>query len=674
MATADKKFTLLVEAMPGPGGTAAFDQQTAAMKKAEDAANKLAQANAKAANPSGTPSAADAQLAQARLSFEEKLAAAKAKLTQTTQSQTVATEALAGGALPKLAGAVGLAATAIAGARAVWQQMLADNDQLAKSWENLKQAGSDVFGGVVRDLTNNGDTLKSLFDSATKALGGTTEEMKKALGPFSDYVKLSTEATTAAEKFTKALNDQARAAELDREKLKTLGAERDSITKQLREQEDARIAAEREDTTNNPELTPEQKQAQLAALDQQEKDLKRQRRREDAVTAQEDAATELEMAQKALEERQKAEDEQRQRVKAARELDDARTAANDYKARKNADPNFFNGMDPGEAIKAEKAIEDRLKAAQGAARAAFGDTPFNDPKAEAETLRRAEQERIKAEQEAAKAQERFQREAIKAEEEQRAADTEAIREEERRKRHERQGGAESPEEPAPNKAAPPTPAEAAALPKGGDVDTSATGGEGGGRVDWDEAERLRQKYLSGRKLTYGETQKLKKAVRARKRGEGASDGGGEMPRGGSGGGGAGVYNNNSGGDGGGEAMNSKSMTSRVGLDAVANRGQQVQAPDGDGKRQSLNVGQAAIDQHGPGNVPFLKAMAASQAELAQITASLASHAKDATTAARQHAELAFTAHRESVLSHHQLTREVKGINMTMRRTVSNEHL
>lgn len=638
MANADKKFTLLVEAIPGQGGTQAFDQQTAAMKKAEEAAKKLEQANKKAASSSGAPTAADAELAKARLSFEEKYAAAKAKLTQTTQSQTVATEALAGGALPRLAGAIGLAATAIAGARAVWSQMLADNEKLAKSWENLKQAGADVFSGVVRDLTGNGETLKTLFDSVTKALGGTTDEMKKALGPFSDYVKLSTEATTAAEKFTKALNDQARAAELDREKLKTLGAERDSITKQLREQEDARIAAEREDTNNNPDLNPEQRKAQLDALDQQERDLKRQRRREDAVTAQEDAATELEMAQKALEERQKAEDDQRQRVKAARELDDARTAANDYQARKKADPNFFNGMDPGQAIKNEKAIEDRLKAAQGAAKSAFGDTPFSDPKAEVETLRRAEQERQKAEQDAAKAAERFKREALNAEEEQRAADVEAIREEEKIKRDKSRAPAETPDE-EPNKATAPT---APDVDPGKDTPPPAPGSAEMEGLTAEEND-IRARYMAGKKLTYGERQKLERAVRRMKKAAPRSAGSGYAA----------------------QPQYGGANMSYGPAEGVSPPAPPTPPVRGDGRSSSPE--EVAIRD-------MAETVKTNFSQLASVVASLASHMSDATKATKNHASRSYEQARSSTLSIMASAKALKSQITDMRRIQANELL
>ena len=75
----------------------------------------------------------------------------------------------------------------------------------------------------------------------------------------------------------------------------------------------------------------------------------------------------------------------------------------------------------------------------------------------------------------------------------------------------------------------------------------------------------------------------------------------------------------------------------------------------------------AVQARGPGNVEILKTIAESQSQLAQLTASLAAHAKEATQAARQVSEDSMQAHRESTLAFRGMKKEINKLGIEQRR-------
>ncbi len=550
MADQKQQWILEVSAVAAGSGTQAIDQQTKALEQSTAAAQAAAKANQDLANTSNGPAATSAA--------DKFIAGLKASKTEATGSTTAVNE-LAGSALPKLAGALGVAATAAVGMRAVFDQMLKDNEHLAKAFDNLKQTVTTVWSDLVREVTGSGEGLRGVFDKITEALGGETEAMKKLHEPLRETASLSEKAQSATEKLTKALKDQAQATREITDEVTTLNKARDIEIKKQRDLEDEALKAERLATEKDGNLDPEQKAAKLKELDARARQNKIDRANEDVGTSLDDENAKRELKRRDVAEKQRLLDEQEARVQAANRLARAKDQNEaDEAAMVKAREAWLNTPkgDPNKA-QAEKAFDEaqvqanrsrsELKGARSDAQEQFGDTPYNDPKAETEALQQAREARDQAVNELKATEEKFSQAVLEHEVKLDEVQKQQIEEDQRRLEEQQQAREQSdapestPAAPAPSTEAP---AGRAPAPSGGGGRDG--GSEGSGDFDWQQVADIRRRLKAGDEVSEEEMQYLQEAhvyYVERTRGGGRSrSSGGRSPRGDTGGGGGGANN------------------------------------------------------------------------------------------------------------------------------------
>lgn len=317
-------------------------------------------------------------------------------------------KALSGGSVTELVTRLGMVGTAVWGAHKALKAVVDADPELSKALDNMKGAFSQFVADGINGSINAGGDFKRIVDQITIALGGETEEMKRHHEALREHVKLSGQAQTATEKFTKALKDQKEALTQLDDELETSKKERELRTQQQRDLQDDAAKAERRSIETDDSLTPEQRAAALKGLDQRDAQTKIDRSREDADTQLGDAKDARDRKALDLAGKQKMLEEQQQRVAAGERLARALQTKQDYEFRKQSNPDFFNNVDPTKALRNEMNMDAEVKAARENAAKIIGSTPYNDPKAEKAAL-----DQLKAEVQAAVREMRAAEEKLK---------------------------------------------------------------------------------------------------------------------------------------------------------------------------------------------------------------------------------------------------------------------
>jgi hypothetical protein len=320
----NNKLTLIVASRPGPGGTAAIDAQadairkeTAALKEQAAAAKQADQAKAK----SSGSGAADMGLGTPGFlkQVEAHQAAVKGVKAETAAAAT-ATEGMAAGALPKLGMALGVAGAAATAFVGVVNTMMKDNEQLAKSWENLKDTAGSAWSELVREVVGEGASLKGILDTITTALGGMTEAQKLNTAAVADYVPVGEKAKNTAEKLAEAFKNQAEMAKLAAQETTNINAAEDAATKRTREDEDYARKQRRDAIANDPKLSDDERKQKLADMTGEDAIIKGTRTREDIDRDRLRGTQKADADLKAVEDAKQKEREQLERVKKGNEL------------------------------------------------------------------------------------------------------------------------------------------------------------------------------------------------------------------------------------------------------------------------------------------------------------------------------------------------------------------
>lgn len=380
---AELPFKIIIKA---EADSRAIRETTQALEKQTKAAQEARKAEA--------PTAGDKQLQDARLSFEKKLAEAKEKLTGTTQQTAKAVDNLAGVSMPKLGAAAGVAVVAVGALRQAFDTMLANNQELATSWDNLKGTISTAWGDVVRDVTGNGEGLKSVFDSITIALGGQTEAMKNDLGPMRDYVAVGERMVSQSDKIAKGLREEAKAAGEVSDAMKVMA---DAQLKQQRATEDADLERRKARVGADDSMSPEAKAQALADIEAERASLMQGRDMQDAAAPRDEAMRRVDDADARKRAAEAALAQQEGRVGLINDYTSARDAVEQAQAQKVEASRRWRGAEANTpeseaawrereaAAESERAARERFDAIAPRFRAEMGNQSIN-PEEEGKAL------------------------------------------------------------------------------------------------------------------------------------------------------------------------------------------------------------------------------------------------------------------------------------------------
>lgn len=250
--------------------------------------------------------------------FLAKLNAAQSRLAGVEAGATGANGAMAelsAGGLGSVARMAGIAGGAILLMKEGLGKLAQDNPAVATSFDNLKAAGSDFFGLMVKEAAGNGGVLVKWMDQFIITLGGMTEAQKKAQAPMEKSAVLHKQAATAAEAYTKALIEQKKAIDDLDQSTRVANEARDQGIKTEREAVAQRAELAKAEIESNGALSAEEKAAKIKEVEQQQREetrnLDKQERENRLADADDEAAKKVQLYKKAeadlQKEREKAE-------------------------------------------------------------------------------------------------------------------------------------------------------------------------------------------------------------------------------------------------------------------------------------------------------------------------------------------------------------------------------